>query len=196
MRVAGRIPVRGQPNKMILNSKSTLLYVVLHSADRVSVIDTASDGVVEAILTTAPLTALTNRKGWKGSSPNSLEFFDHERMLLVTNGGGNDVAVISLGSPCAEPKKEGAADHDDEKDCGAESRVVGLIPTGWYPTSVSAGPDGRTRYVVNAFSMPGPHPQSCRTVASVPSHSYAERHPPNPYIPQEMKPALPTLPIA
>ena len=195
MRVAGRIPVRGQPNKMILNSKSTLLYVALHSADRVSVIDTASDRVVEAILTTAPLTALTNRKGWKGSSPNSLEFFDHERMLLVTNGGGNNVAVISLGSPCAEPKKEGAADHDDEKDCGAESRVIGLIPTGWYPTSVSAGPDGRTLYVVNAFSMPGPDPQSCRTAASLQSHSDAECHAANQYILQTMKAGLLTLPM-
>ncbi|HYL10180.1 MAG TPA: bifunctional YncE family protein/alkaline phosphatase family protein [Candidatus Acidoferrales bacterium] len=195
MHVAGRIPLRGQPNKMILGGKPSRLYVALHSTDKVAVIDTATDRVVAAILTSAPLNALRNGKGWKGSSPNSLEFFDHERMLLVTNGGGNNVAVISLGSSCAEPNKEASPDQDDESDCSAESRVVGLIPTGWYPTSASVGPDGRTLYIVNAFSMPGPNPKSCRTAATLREHSDVPCRAANQYILQKMKAGLLTVPM-
>ena len=62
----------------------------------------------------------------------------------MTNGGTNSVAVIALDK-----------DPDD-------SHVVGLIPTGWYPTSVSVSKSGAMLYVVNGKSMPGPNPKACR----------------------------------
>jgi YVTN family beta-propeller protein len=195
MRAAKRIPVRGQPNKMLLDAKSARLYVALHSSDKVAVIDTAADRVVEEILTTAPPSMFPNRKGWKGSSPNSLEFFDHQKMLLVTNGGANSVALIALGAACGGETKKDADDKDDEENCSAESRVIGLIPTGWYPTSASVSADGKTIYVVNAFSTAGPNPKSCRTAAGVRVRSEAECHAANHYILQKMKAGLLVLPV-
>ena len=62
----------------------------------------------------------------------------------MTNGGTNSVAVIALDK-----------DPDD-------SHVVGLIPTAWYPTSVSVSKNGAMLYVVNGKSMPGPNPKACR----------------------------------
>src|SRR6202789_1550526 len=41
---------------------------------------------------------------------------------------------------------------------GQPHRVVGLIPTGWYPQSVSISRDGKTLYDVNSKSDPGPNP--------------------------------------
>ena len=67
-----------------------------------------------------------------------------EKTLYVTNGGTNSVAVIALDK-----------DPDD-------SRVLGLIPTAWYPTSVSVSKSGAMLYVVNGKSMPGPNPKACR----------------------------------
>src|SRR5215510_15143174 len=43
--VTGRIPVGGQPNKMILNQTQTLLYVANGNSDSVAIIDTATDQV-------------------------------------------------------------------------------------------------------------------------------------------------------
>jgi DNA-binding beta-propeller fold protein YncE len=40
----------------------------------------------------------------------------------------------------------------------APHHVAGLIPTGWYPHAVSVSADGRTLYVVNGKSDPGPNP--------------------------------------
>jgi hypothetical protein len=42
-------------------------------------------------------------------------------------------------------------------------RVVGLIPTGWEPTSVSISPDGKMLYIINAQGVTGPNPQYGQT---------------------------------
>src|ERR1700736_6516386 len=44
-------------------------------------------------------------------------------------------------------------------------QVAGLIPTGWYPSSVSVSSDGKTLYVVNSKSNTGPNPKHCRPIA-------------------------------
>jgi hypothetical protein len=47
------------------------------------------------------------------------------------------------------------------EDGGAHGAVIGLVPTGWYPTSVSFSSDGKYTYVVNAKSITGPNPGNC-----------------------------------
>src|SRR5271168_1677039 len=59
----------------------------------------------------------------------------------VTNGGENAVAVVHLSKFLSN------------------SRVTGLIPTGWYPNSVSVSSNGKTLYIVNGKSAAGPNPQ-------------------------------------
>src|SRR6185369_15633777 len=115
------------------------------NSDSVLIVDTAKDKVMAEIKTTAPAGIFANRENFKGSNPNSLALSPDEKTLYVTNGGTNSVAVIALDK-----------DPDD-------SQVVGLVPTGWYPTSVSVSKSGGVLYVVNGKSNPGPNPQACRT---------------------------------
>lgn len=143
-RVTSRIKIHGQPNKFILNRAGTLLFAAVDNSDSVNIIDTSTDQVVAAIKTTAPNGIFPNPGKYKGSNPNSLALSPDEHTLYVTNGGTNSVAVISL-----------AKDVDD-------SKVVGLIPTGWYPNSISLNRDGSVLYVVNGKGNPGPNPRGCR----------------------------------
>src|ERR1041385_7238592 len=142
--VKARIKTHGQPGKLITNRAGTLVFVAADNSDSVVIVDTAKDKVVAEIKTTAPAGIFTNSAGFKGSNPNSLALSPDEKTLYVTNGGTNSVAVIALDK-----------DLDD-------SHMVGLIPTGWYPTSVSVSKSGAILYVVNGKSMPGPNPKACR----------------------------------
>ena len=142
--ITTRIKIRGQPGKMILNKAQTLLFAVADNSDSVVIVDTKKDKIAAEIKTTAPPEILPNREGFKGSNPTGLALSPDEKTLYVTNGGTNSVAVVRL-----------------EKDVD-DSRVVGLIPTGWYPNAVSVSRDGSLLYVVNAKSVPGPNPDACR----------------------------------
>src|SRR5207248_478092 len=83
--------------------------------------------------------------------------------------GLNAVAVIQLGHDALlDPDdRPGTVLQADDEDAGvarvpATSRVIGLIPTGWYPNAVAIGRGGRALYVVNGKSNAGPNPQACR----------------------------------
>jgi YVTN family beta-propeller protein len=143
--VSKRIPVGGQPNKMILNKDQSRLFVANASSDTVSVIDTSSNTVLESVQVAAPASVFANPKGLKGANPNSLALSPDEKTLYVTDGATNAVAVVQ---------------RDPAATTGAS--VVGLIPTGWYPTGVSVSGDGKQLYVINGKSIPGP---ACQDVA-------------------------------
>lgn len=163
--VSGRIPVGGQPNKMILNKAQTRLFVANGNNDSVAVIDTDTDRVLEEIDATAPQVLFPNPQGLKGSNPNSLALSPDERILYVTNGGTNAVAVIRLWQHDDNKGKD--EDDDEEEDKHPKSRVIGLIPTGWYPNSVSVNKHGSWLYVVNGKSNAGPNPGACRDTLSI-----------------------------
>jgi YVTN family beta-propeller protein len=143
--ITGRIKTHGQPGKMILNKAQTLLFTVCDNSDSVVILDTIKDRIVAEIKTTAPAGMLTGKKNFKGSIPTSLALSPDEKTLYVTNAGTNSVAVIRLDK-----------DPDD-------SAVTGLIPTGWYPTSVTPARDNKLLYVTYAKSVPGPNPKACRS---------------------------------
>ena len=138
-RLIARIPVAGNPNNLLLNRAQTRLFVAADNSDRISVIDTATNAVIEQIRTTAPAGVLRGPAQLPGAAPNGLALSPREDTLYVTNGGMNAIAVISL-------------------DAGAPHRVIGLIPTGWYPQSISVSRDGKRLYDVNSKSDPGPNP--------------------------------------
>jgi len=143
--VVSRISVPGQPNKMALNSNQSTLYVAQDNTDSVGVIDTNSNQLMANIPVTGPKRLLPGWKSnYKGNNTNSVTLSPDEKFLYVTNGWMNDVAVVSLSST---PKK---------------NEVVGLIPTGWYPSSVSFSADGSYTYVVNGKSPTGPNPGNCK----------------------------------
>ncbi len=175
--VIKRIPVGGQPTRMLLNRARSRLYVANANSDTVSVIDTASDRVIMTLNTTAPESAYANARQLKGSNPNSLALSPDERTLYVTNGGTNSVAVVHL-----DPNR-------------GRSAVTGLIPTGWYPNSVSVSHDGKTLYVVNGKSMAGPNPGNCRNSLSTDPGAMATCRAHNQYIWQLTKAGFLTVPV-
>jgi len=142
--VAARIPVKGQPNKMTLNAAQTLLYVVEDQSDTVDVIDTTKNALLESIPVIAPPSVVpTALAHYTGANPNSVTLSPDETQLYVTNGNLNSIAVVAL---------SGANSGD---------QVVGLIPTGWYPNSVSFSGDGKLVYAINGKSPTGPNPGLC-----------------------------------
>ncbi len=147
--VLGRIQLKGQPNKMTLNTEQTRLYVAQDETDSVAVINTRTNALLEDIAVTAPVGLLsTAREGLKGNNTNSVTITPDGSNLYVTNGNTNNVAVVSLSSAIGQ------------------SRVTGLIPTGWYPNSVSFSANGKYVYVVNGKSPTGPNPGNCKGVTA------------------------------
>jgi DNA-binding beta-propeller fold protein YncE len=196
LRVDGRIKVAGQPGTMILTRDRARLFVALDNADTVVAIDTKDgDGVAE-FPTAAPSAIFANPAGWHGASPNNLALSPDERTLFVTNGGLNAVAVVQLGRDVFEDDNAPAAKQDDDDASQpATSRVIGLIPTGWYPTAVALGRGGRTLFVTNGKSNAGPNPGGCRDdTSAVPIGSNACRAD-NEYVWQLSKAGFLTLPM-
>jgi YVTN family beta-propeller protein len=170
--VAGRIRLRGQPNQMLPNADGTRLYVALDNSDSVAAIDTATNDVLADIAATAPSELLPNPEGLRGANPNALTLSPDERTLFASLGGLNAISVIQLetdvlpapGAPAKTPAK--TDDDDDDLRPAKPSRVIGLIPTGWYPNAVALGKDGATLYVANGKSPAGPNAEACRTPAN------------------------------
>ena len=144
--------MKGQPNKMTLNMAQSLLYVAEDQSDTVDVIDTDEErGTWKASRSSRPccLPSLAQYH-YKGANPNSVTLSPDETQLYVTNGNLNCVAVIALGGT------------------NSGDQVVGLIPTGWYPNSVSfnwypnsaafSANDSVNMYVVNGKSPTGANP--------------------------------------
>jgi YVTN family beta-propeller protein len=95
------------------------------ASDTVSVIDTATDRVVETIW------AKPSPADLFGAQPNALAFDASGRTLFVANGTHNAVAVVAF----------------DPKD--RASKLQGLVPVGWFPGAVVFDASRRMLYVAN-----------------------------------------------
>ena len=110
------------PGDMVLSPDRKKLYVTCANSDIVSVIDTETDEVIETISVHSKEDSLF------GSSPNDLTISPDGKSLFVANGTDNAICVIQ-------------ADHP--------SKILGFIPTGWYPGSVLSDKSGKTLIVAN-----------------------------------------------
>jgi DNA-binding beta-propeller fold protein YncE len=146
--IMARIPVKGEPLKMILNQAENTLFAALDATDQVAVINTGTNHVRGYLKVTAPKHVFANEADFKGANPTSLALSPDEKTLYVTNGGTNSLAIIRL-------------DEDNDGD-DLDGKILGLIPTGWYPTSVSLSKNGAILYIVNGKSNTGPVPQACQ----------------------------------
>ncbi|MBI3785968.1 MAG: beta-propeller fold lactonase family protein [Deltaproteobacteria bacterium] len=175
LHVTDRIAVKGQPNKMTLNKAQTRLYVAEDQSDTVDVIDTTKNAVVETIPVIAPPLLLPAALApYTGANTNGVTLSPDETQLYVANGNLNSIAVVALGG----------TDRGDQ--------VVGLIPTGWYPSSVSFSADGTWAYVVNMKSPTGANPGWCYGYG--PSDFVPDCFPANQYNPQLTKAGLQSFP--
>ena len=195
--VGRRIKTRGQPVALTLNRGGTRLYAALDNTDSVAVIDTIREWIIENIPSAAPAALLPNGPALGGAGSNSLALSPDGHTLLVTNGGENAVAVVRLGDRAAglaAPKAARSKGDDDDDRPATGSAVVGLIPTGWYPTAVAARPDGRQIYVVNGKSNTGPVPDGCRNSLKVGPGAENGCKAANEYVWQKEKAGFLTLP--
>jgi DNA-binding beta-propeller fold protein YncE len=144
-KISARIPVGDNPNDLIVNKKGTLAYVACADDNSVSVVDLAQNRVVETLVATLYPDAPT------GSTANSVALSPDEKTLYVANADNNCLAVFDV----SEPK---------------QSRSLGFIPTGWYPTCVRTV--GKRIFVANgkgfsSFPNPnGPNPIGKKTKAN------------------------------
>ncbi len=142
-RITGRIALPGNPNRMILDRAQRRLFVTEDNSDQVSIIDTVSHHLLARVKTTAPAGLLREAEDYRGAAPNALTLSSDEKRLYVANGGANDIAVIALDAPA--PK------------------VIGLIPTGWYPSDLAIS--GEVMMILNSKSVPGGNPRHCSSSA-------------------------------
>ena len=103
------IEVGLHPNAMVLSPDKKHLFVACANSDIVSVIDTETEEVIHEI-------SVHFTEGLPfGSAPNALEISKDGKLLYIANGTDNAVCVIDL--------------KDDNK-------LLGFIPTGWYPGAI------------------------------------------------------------
>jgi YVTN family beta-propeller protein len=132
------ISVGLHPAGMVLGNTRRLLYVANANSDTISVLDTFSDAAVETI-PCRPESRLPF-----GSGANALALSPDGTTLYVANGTNNCIAVVRLGARGTEATAEGRP---------AQSSVVGLIPTAWYPGAVCISPDGKKLFVANVKGL-------------------------------------------
>src|SRR5947207_4597914 len=102
------IPVGRHPTGIAWDEQGARLYVANGNSDAVSIIDTRRDAVVRT-LAIAPF-----RETRIGLAPTAVALSPDATTLFVTLGGANAVAAYGLPG----------------------GQLKGLVPTGWYPTSI------------------------------------------------------------
>src|SRR5436190_12269768 len=119
------IPVGRHPTGIAWDQQGVRLYVANGNSDTVSIIDTRRD-VVSGTIAVAPF-----RERSIGLAPTAVALSPEASTLFVTLGGANAVAIYGLPG----------------------GRLKGLVPTGWYPTTVDVSADGHTIAVGSLFGV-------------------------------------------
>ena len=105
------IAVGDHPNEMVLNKKGNILFVANANDNSVSVVDLRKGKEIEVLNAALVPDAL------EGSSTNGLALSADEERLYVSNADNNCLAVFEVEKP-------------------GQSKSLGFIPVGWYPTSL------------------------------------------------------------
>lgn len=129
LKVEGTVRVGLHPSAIGASPSRDEIYVANADSDSVSVLSTTTHHVLRSIDLHPYLAAPI------GASPVALTVSPDGSTLYVANAGDNDIAVVALGPP-------GSSGGDT---------VLGLIPTGWWPSGVALDPTGATLFVPNMF---------------------------------------------
>ena len=124
-KILKEIVVGLHPNEIISDSEGKFVYITNSNSDNVTVINTLNDVVDETI----SVRLQPEINPFFGDSPNGLCLSSDEKTLFVANGMDNALAVIKLKDRALPPKK-------------SQSKVIGFLPTGAYPSSVTMSANG------------------------------------------------------
>jgi len=139
--ITDSIAVGDHPNEIILTKNGRFLFVANANENSVSVVDTRSKKEIEV------LNAALYPDAPAGSTTNGLALSGDEKRLYIANADNNSLAVFDVSKP-------------------GQSRSIGHIPVGWYPTNVKV--IGKKIFVSNgkgfsSFPNPGgPNPAGRR----------------------------------
>lgn len=121
-RLIRTIRTGANPTTMALDHEQKRLFVSNSGSDTISIIDTERDRIVETILVRPE-----DLRGLPGATPLGLALGPDERRLYVALADMNAIGVVDL-------QRRG---------------LIGFIPVGWYPTSLSLSHDGSQILVAN-----------------------------------------------
>lgn len=122
-REINQILVGLHPSGMAATPDGKFIMVANANSDTISVIDVRAEKVVETIFT-KPADELLF-----GSTPNALAISPDGRRLYASNGTNNSIAVIDFQPPA--------------------SKLLGCVPTGWYPAGLALDTKRDALYVAN-----------------------------------------------
>jgi len=129
------IQVGDGPTGLLLNRDQTRLYVTNSRSDTLTTVDTATNKVISTVLLRQG-----DLRGLPGVTPLGMTLSPDEKMLYVALADMHAVGVI---------------DTEDGK-------LEGMIPAGWYPTSVAVSPDGLKLFVANAKGTQARNPNGAK----------------------------------
>jgi YVTN family beta-propeller protein len=122
-RETAQIVVGLHPSGLVATADGRYLLVANANSDTISVIDRAAEKVVETI-STKPAEKLLF-----GSAPNALALSPDGRRVFASNGTNNSIAVVDFRPPA--------------------SKLLGCVPTGWYPAGLALDARRGELYVAN-----------------------------------------------
>lgn len=147
------IATGSHPNEILCSKNGKYVFVANANDNSVSVINAATNEVIETISASLFPTTLT------GSTTNGLSLSADEKTLYIANADNNCLAVFDVSVP-------------------GKSMSKGFIPTGWYPTNVKVA--GNKLLVTNGkgfSSMANPQgPQPIKTSDNSTSQSGITGH--------------------
>ena len=148
LRPLGEIAVGEHPNAMVLSPDGARLFVACANTNAVWAVDVASRKTVEQIGVALGPDALP------GSTPNAVALSPDGSTLLVANADNNTAAVVDVHRP-------------------GESRPLGFIPTGWYPTGVAFDATARNVLVLSGKGLsPAANPRGPQPVSLLADAQY------------------------
>ena len=118
-----RITVGRHPSALLANDAGSRLFVALAGSDQIAVIDTRTSKVLHYMNDSAP------GSPHEGSTPNALALSADGLTMFVAEADNNAVALFDISAE----ERPGAPGKD---------RLVGRMPTDWYPTAVLDSPTG------------------------------------------------------
>ncbi len=142
------IPTDDHPCDMVESPDGAFLYVACANSNAVDVVDLRLKKVIErlnaALFPNAP----------EGSTPNSVALSPDGTTLLVANADNNCLAVFDVHHP-------------------GQTKSLGFIPTGWYPTCVRFAPNSGDILVTSAKGLTSfPNPEGPQPIKKDQSRQY------------------------